>query len=157
MGLGHVRGAFRKGSLKVLDAFGTRSENDMFPGRLVHQCKTQFFGHRRQGSQLGDSRCPGVTEPCCCSSPSDGAAGLGATVACWRMSKTQSHLSAAKGAAGEGGAAAAAQELLSKWLSGEVISSIEAFPPAYNIDEVYAIHAVRSPASSPNPSRPRPS
>ena len=88
-----------------------------------------------------------------------GAAGLGATVACWRMSKTQSHLSAkASGAAGEGGgAAAAAQELLSKWLSGEVISSIEAFPPAYNIDEVYAIHAVRSPASSPNPSRPRPS
>ena len=85
-----------------------------------------------------------------------GAAGLGATVACWRMSKTQSHLSAKKGAAGEGGAAAAAQELLSKWLSGEVISSIEAFPPAYNIDEVYAIHAVRSPAS-PQHSRPRPS
>ena len=86
-----------------------------------------------------------------------GAAGLGATVACWRMSKTQSHLSTKGAAAGDGGggAAAAAQELLSKWLSGEVISSIEAFPPAYNIDEVYAIHAVRSPAST-RPPLPRP-
>ena len=72
-----------------------------------------------------------------------GAASIGACAAL-RLANVGAHLepSPAAAAAGSGGgAAAAAHQLLEKWVSREWIPSIEAFPPVFNIDEAYSIHA----------------